>query len=74
MDKGTALQALAAWPLQERIEFLQEAWDEVVDSGWQPELTPELKSELDRRIAAADANPDQVVTWESILEHVRRRR
>ncbi len=64
MDKGTAIREIKAWPIEDRIELVREVWDSIVDSGWEPELSEELKAELDRRIAHADSNPDDVVTWE----------
>jgi putative addiction module component (TIGR02574 family) len=42
------------------------------DADWRPELTDELKAELDRRLDAVDANPSDVIRWEDIERHVRR--
>jgi len=44
------------------------------ESGLQPELTDELKAELDRRLAAYEANPDSGLSWEQVVAHVKRRR
>jgi putative addiction module component (TIGR02574 family) len=33
-----------------------------------------MREELDRRCAASDANPEDVVTWDQIEAHVRRSR
>ena len=74
MDKATALSAIDSWPLDQQVEFVQEVWDRIVDAGWQPELTDELKAELDRRLDAHAADPSGVVSWESIVEYVRRAR
>lgn len=74
MDMVTALKEIEAWPLAEQIELAQRLWDRILDSGWQPQLTQEQKAELDRRLDALDANPNDVVTWESVVEHVRRKR
>jgi putative addiction module component (TIGR02574 family) len=74
MDPTTALQAVQAWPVVEQLEFLFRAWDQLIDSGWQPELTEELREELERRLAAHKANPDNVLTWEQVVAHVRRPR
>ena len=68
------LDEVASWPVEEQLEFLSQAWDRLVDSGWQPELTDDLKAELDRRLDAADANPQNVLTLEQLVEHVRRPR
>ena len=74
MDPTTALQAVQAWPVEEQLEFLFRAWDQILDSGWQPEPTEELRAELDRRLAAHEADPGNVLTWEQVLAHVRRPR
>jgi putative addiction module component (TIGR02574 family) len=74
MDPTTTLQAVQAWPVEEQLEFLFRAWDQFLDSGWQPELTEELRAELERRLAAHQANPNNVLTWEQVLAHVRRPR
>jgi putative addiction module component (TIGR02574 family) len=74
MDPTTALEAMQTWPVDQRLDFLFQAWDQLVDSGWQPELTEEMRAELDRRLAAHEANPDDVLTWEQVLERVRRPR
>ena len=74
MDMTAALGAVDSWPVDERLEFVQKVWDRIVDSGWQPTLTEDQKAEFDRRLDALDANPNDVITWEAITEHVRRDR
>jgi putative addiction module component (TIGR02574 family) len=74
MDMAAVLKAIEVWPAEEQIELAQQIWDKLAESGWQPELTDEQKAELDRRLDALDANPNDVVTWESIVQHVRRER
>ncbi len=74
MDMKTALQAMQTWPLEDRVEFVQRAWDQIVESGWQPELTAEQRTELDRRLSAYQTDPTNVLTWEQIEAHLRRRR
>ena len=69
---AATLDEVASWPVKDQLEFLSQAWDRLVDSGWQPELTDEQKAEFDRRLDAADANPQAVVTWEEIVQHARR--
>ena len=44
--------------LAERILLVEEIWDSIAAEGKVPPLTQEQKRELDRRIAAADANPE----------------
>ena len=66
MDLKTVLTETESWPVEDRIRLLYELWDRLVDRGYEPELTEELKAELDRRLAEDDAAPDDVVSWEEV--------
>jgi putative addiction module component (TIGR02574 family) len=68
------LKEIAGWPVEDQLELLSQAWDRLIDNGWQPALTDDLKAELDRRLAAADADPGRAVPLEKVIEHVRRRK
>jgi putative addiction module component (TIGR02574 family) len=74
VDPTTALQAVQAWPVEDQLEFVFRVWDQLVEGGWQPELTDDLKAELDRRLAAYEADPTNVLTWEQVVARVRRPR
>lgn len=74
MDLAATLKEIESWPLEDQIELMHRVWDRLHDVGWKPDLTEEQAAELDRRMAAAEANPHDVVTWDTIVEHVRRRR
>ena len=74
MDLSTVMTAVGSWPVDDRLRLIEEIWDGLADEGYEPELTDELKAKLDRRLAALDANPQNVTTWEAITERVRRTR
>lgn len=74
MDISPPLQEVRSWPLEKRLEFVFQVRDDILDSGWQPELTEELKAELERRWAAYKANPSDVRTWEQIEARLRQPR
>jgi putative addiction module component (TIGR02574 family) len=61
-------------PLDERIEIAQMLWDSIAAEDPVEDLTEEEKSELDRRIAELDANPENVLTWEQIKASVQKKR
>jgi putative addiction module component (TIGR02574 family) len=42
------------------------------EDEWQPEPMDELVAELERRLAAHEANPENIRTWEQVLERIRR--
>jgi putative addiction module component (TIGR02574 family) len=74
MDMATALSAIQEWPAADQVELVERIWDDLVDAGWQPQLTDEQKAELDRRLAAADADLDNVFTWDQVEAHLARPR
>jgi putative addiction module component (TIGR02574 family) len=74
VDPTTILQTIQTWPVEDQLDFLFRAWDQLLENGWQPELTDELKAELERRLAAHQANPANALTWEQVIAHVRRPR
>ena len=63
MDPATALQAVQTWPVPDQLDFVFQVWDQLVEGGWQPELTDELMTELERRLASYAADPTNVRTW-----------
>jgi putative addiction module component (TIGR02574 family) len=71
VDPTTALQEIQAWPVEDQLELVFRLWDRLVQGGWQPELTDDLKAELNRRLASYEANPENVVTWEQIVARLR---
>ena len=74
MDLTATLQAARQWPVEDRLEFVFRLWDQLIEDGWQPEPSDALNAELDRRLAAHEADPSNVRTWEQVLERVRRPR
>ena len=74
MDATALLREMDNWPVDERIQFVQVAWDRIAASMPEVPLTDDTMRLLDQRLAAADANPDEVVTWEAIEQHIRRPR
>jgi len=52
--------------VEERLKLIGEIWDSVSDEAGDLSLSPEMKEELDRRLAAADANPEASVPWEDV--------
>jgi putative addiction module component (TIGR02574 family) len=74
VDIHSTLNQITALPVADQVELLHQAWDRLLDSGWQPELTDEQKAEFDRRLDDLDANPQKVASLANLVEHVRRTR
>lgn len=52
--------------VEERLALVEELWDSISDSGTSLPLTDAQRSELDRRLAEHESNPDDVVPWEDV--------
>jgi len=74
MDRTAVLAEVGGWSVGERLVFMKEDWNRIVDSGWQPVVSDEQKQELDRRLNDFDENPGNVVSWDEIVARVRRQR
>lgn len=59
--------------VDERLELISLVWERL-PTGWQPEMTDELRAELDRREAEEATNPDEGYTLEEVFEYVKRKR
>lgn len=66
--------AVRGWPVEDQLDLVFQLWDHIADRGWRPTPDPALLAELDRRLAAYDADPARALTWEQVVAHVRRPR
>jgi putative addiction module component (TIGR02574 family) len=52
--------------LEDRLRLVQDMWDSIAATPEQLPLTEAQRSELERRLAAHAANPQDVVPWEEV--------
>jgi len=52
--------------IEERLTLVEELWDSIAADSSAVPLTEAQRTELDRRIAEHEANPDDVVPWEEV--------
>ena len=71
MDPTAILESAQAWSPEQKWDVALRLWDEVSESGWQPEADDELAAELDRRLDAHAADPGNVRTSEEVWERIR---
>jgi putative addiction module component (TIGR02574 family) len=71
MEFQAVLEAVRALPVEERVRLVGQIHDDL--QATDPNLTPELIEELERRLADSKANPGDVVTWEEIITEARAR-
>ena len=57
----------------ERIRLVEDLWDSIASDQAALSLTDEQRAELDRRLDAYEANPEQLLTWDQVLEQLRGR-
>ena len=59
--------------LDERLRLLEELWDSLLPSIETMDIPQSHKDELERRIAAHEADPEAGSTWEEVRERLRLR-
>ena len=53
-------------PVDERIKLVEDIWDSIAAESDSVKLSPEQRSELDRRIENYKKDPSGTIPWESI--------
>ena len=59
--------------VEDRLAVAEQLWDSVAADLERLPLTPAQRAELERRVAAADANPSEGVPWDTIRAEARAR-
>jgi putative addiction module component (TIGR02574 family) len=67
-ESRTSLTAeLRRLSASERLQLVEDLWDTIAaDSDALPALTPDQLAEIERRLAAHDADPSSAVPWEEV--------
>ena len=72
MDRRQLLEQMRDWSPQEQLDFAQDVWDRIAITKSSPAVTEDVRSEIEARLNALDADPDDVVDWSAIVDHVQR--
>ncbi len=59
--------------VEDRLALAEEIWESVAAEVERQPLTEAQRAELERRVAAADANPDAGIPWEVVRAEARAR-
>ena len=71
---GTLDIEIAKLSVAERIQLVEDLWDGIASEA--PDsvsLTPEQCAEIERRLAAHDADPSSSISWESVRSEMFKR-
>jgi putative addiction module component (TIGR02574 family) len=74
MSFSATVSEIATWSIEERIRLVQAVLDTIAGERTEWELTEAQKTEIDRRIADLEANPDNVLTWAEIKSRIKGQR
>jgi putative addiction module component (TIGR02574 family) len=58
--------------VEQRLELIGELWDSIPDSLDELPVPDWHREELERRLTAADADPDAAIPWEEVKRRLRR--
>ena len=70
MDRTHVRAEIRALSLDERIELVQEVWDDIAIDTRQIVLTPSQEKELNARLARHQAAPHEAIPWEQVKADV----
>ncbi len=70
MDVNETLSELTSLPVTDRLRVVESLWDSI-ESDTPVSRSPEQRDEIKRRIEAREANPDELLTWNQVLDQLR---
>ena len=73
MSLQAALEEIAKLSSEEKLQLVEEIWDDLIEHSEDIPLTEAQKKELDRRLDEYEKNPENVLTWKEVKASIRRR-
>lgn len=70
MDIQHTLSELTALPVAQRLRVVETVWNSI-PSDAPVALSPEDRLEIERRLDAHEAHPDELLTWDQVLDELR---
>ena len=65
--------AIKQLSVAERLDLIGVLWDSIPDSLEELPIPEWHREELERRLAAADADPDVAIPWEEVRQRLRKK-
>ena len=72
VDVAHTIDELRCLSIDDRLKVVEAVWDSLPEEAAGP-VSVEQRAELNRRLDAHEANPEQVLTWDQVLERLRGR-
>jgi putative addiction module component (TIGR02574 family) len=72
VDVARTIDDLQSLSVEDRVKIVQAVWDSLPEQAAVPTL-PEQAAELKRRLDAYEADPEDLLTWDEVLERLRGR-
>jgi putative addiction module component (TIGR02574 family) len=73
MDLHQTLSELSSLPVNDRLLIVESLWNSI-DADTPVSIPPEQRKEISRRIERHKHHPDELLTWEQVLDGLRDRR
>ena len=72
VDVARTIEDLRSLSVDDRMRVVQAVWDSLPEQGCVP-TSAERTAELNRRLDAYEADPEDLLTWDDVLERLRGR-
>jgi len=66
MGKSAKSLGIDKLNVEERLNLIGEIWDSVSEETGDLSLSAEMRDELEKRLAAAEKNPETYASWEDV--------
>ena len=71
MNINETLSELTSLPVTDRLRVVESLWDSI-ESDTPVSISLEQRDEINRRIEAHEANPGELLTWDQVLDRLRK--
>ena len=72
VDVARTIEDLRSLSVDDRVRVVQAVWDSLPEQAFVP-TSAEQVEELNRRLDAYEADPEDLLTWDDVLERLRGR-
>jgi len=73
LNLDQTLSELTSLPIAERLRAVETLWDSIADEA-PVSIPPEQRTEIRRRVEAHEKHPEELLTWDQVLDQLRDRK